>query len=87
MYQNYVVEIKKTQSGDFEHNVFWLYDEDEAKAMLKAEAKYHAILAEAALSTMAEHAAILFTSAGVHCRNEVYRHSEEEAKTGSGESE
>jgi len=74
MYQNYVVEIKKTQQGDFEHNVFWLYDEDPKTAMLKAESKFHEILAAAAVSEMAEHAAILFSSDGEPKANKCYKH-------------
>ncbi len=75
MYQNYVVEIKKNQAEEFEHNVYWLYDEDADKAMLKAEAKFHEILAAAAVSENIEHAAILFTSEGFPTRHECYKHS------------
>lgn len=78
MYQNYVVEIKKLISGEFEHNVFWLYDEDADKAMLKAESKFHEILAAAALSETATHAAILFTSEGFPMKHECYNHVVEE---------
>lgn len=78
MYQNYVVEIKKSLNGEFEHNVFWLYDEDADKAMLKAESKFHEILASAALSETASHAAILFTSEGFPMKHECYIHVEEE---------
>ena len=74
MFQNYVVEIKKFHNGEFEHNVFWLYDEDADLAMRKAEAKYHEVLAAAALSDTASHAAILFTAEGFPCRNECYKH-------------
>lgn len=74
MYQNYVVEIKQFHNGEFEHNVFWLYDEDADKAMLKAEAKFHEILAVAAVSDTASHAAILFTSEGFPMRHECYKH-------------
>ena len=74
MTQVYVVEIKKTQSGEFEHNVFWLYDADADKAMLKAESKFHEILAAAALSDTAYHAAILFTSEGFPMKHECYKH-------------
>lgn len=62
MYQYYVVEIIKMQSGEFEHNVFWLYDENDNKARLKGEAKYHQVLAAAAVSEHLEHSAILFSS-------------------------
>ena len=75
MYQNYVVEIKKTANGDYEHNVYWLYDSDADVAMLKAESKYHEILSAAAVSTMAEHAAILFTSEGFPMMHQCYKHA------------
>lgn len=74
MYQNYVVEVKKTASGEYEHNVFWLYDEDPDTAMLKAESKFHEILAAAAVSEMAEHSAILFTSEGFPKDHKCYKH-------------
>jgi len=70
MYQNYVVEIKKDTNGEFEHQVYWLYDEDADKAMLKAKSKYFALLSEACLSNQAEHAVILFTSEGFPMLNE-----------------
>ena len=74
LYQNYVVEIKRYHNGEFEHNVFWLYDADVDKAMLKAEAKFHEILAAAALSDTASHAAILFTSTAIPVKHECYEH-------------
>ena len=74
MYQNYVVAVKKTASGEYEHNVFWLYDEDPDTAMLKAESKFHEILAAAAVSEMAEHSAILFTSEGFPKDHKCYKH-------------
>ena len=76
MYQNYVVEIKKQHNGEFEHNVFWLYDETEDTAMLKAKSKWHEIMSEAALSDTAEHAAVLFTSEGFLIMSECYKHGE-----------
>lgn len=78
LYQNYVVEIKKLASGEYEHNVFWLYDEDADLAMRKAEAKYHEVLAAAALSNTKSHAAILFTSEGFPMLNECYKNIKEE---------
>lgn len=79
MFQNYVVEIKKFHNGEFEHNVFWLYDEDMSKALLKAESKFHEVLASAALSNTASHAAILFSSEGYPMKHECYKHEAEEA--------
>ena len=74
MFQNYIIEIKKFHNGDFEHNVNWVWDETADKAMLKAEAKFHEVLAAAALSETASHAAILFTSEGFPVKHECYKH-------------
>lgn len=80
MFQNYVVEVKKLKTGEFEHQIFWLFDEDADKAMLKAESKYHSVLSEAALSDALEHSAILFTSQGFPMKHECYIHEEENAE-------
>ena len=76
MYQNYVVEVKQYFNGEFEHQIYWLWDDDENIALLKAEAKYHSILAEAALSETAMHSAILFSSKGFPIMNQYYEHKE-----------
>lgn len=62
MYQYYVVEIKENTIGEFEHQTYWLWDESEKKAELKGEAKYHEIMATAAISEYPHHSAILFSS-------------------------
>lgn len=62
MYQFYVTEVRKTQSGEYEHENFWVYDEDNYTARLKGEAKFHEVLSRAATSAYAEHGAILFDS-------------------------
>lgn len=77
MYQYYTVEVKKTQSGEFEHDVRWHYDENQEKARLKGEAKFHEILARAAVSDYAEHSAILFASTGNRIMDKCYYHSTE----------
>lgn len=74
MFQNYVVEIRKDANGDFEHDVYWAFDEDADTAMLKAESKYHEVLSRAAVSTLAEHSAILFTSEGFPKDHKCYKH-------------
>lgn len=75
MYQFYTAEIIKTQTGEFEHDIKWHYDEDEQTAQLKGEAKFHEILSRAAVSTHAEHAAILFSSRGNRIMDKCYYHS------------
>lgn len=77
MYQNYVVEVKKLRNGEFEHETYWLWDEDENTARLKAESKYHEVLATAALSDTATHSAIIFTSDGLPLMHKCYEHKEE----------
>ena len=77
MYQNYVVEIQQYQNGEFGHNVYWEYDENADKALLKAESRYYTVLAAAAVSTLKAHAAILFTSEGFPLKHECYKHDAE----------
>lgn len=45
-----------------------------------AEAKYHTILAAAAASNLAKHAAIMFTEEGFPLKNECYIHEAAEAE-------
>lgn len=78
MYQYYVTEVRKTTNGEYEHDNFWLYDEDEQTARLKGEAKYHEVLSRAAVSTYATHGAILFSSTCYPIKNDHYSHIEEE---------
>ena len=75
MYQFYTAEIIKTQNGEFEHDIKWHWDEDEMKAQLKGEAKFHEILSRAAVSGHAEHAAILFSSRGNRIMDKCYYHT------------
>lgn len=74
MYQNYVVEIKKSAAGEFEHEVFWVYDEDADAARNKADAKFYEILSAAAVSEYAEHSAIIFTEEGFPLDHKCYKH-------------
>lgn len=79
MTQLYIVEIQKNANGEMGHNVFWAYDEDPDKARLKGESKYHEVLAAAAVSDVAEHAAILFTSEGFPLMHQCYKHTTQPA--------
>lgn len=74
MTQLYIVEVKKNANQEFEHNVFWVYDEDPDKARLKGESKYYEVLSAAAISDVAEHSAILFTSEGFPLMHQCYKH-------------
>lgn len=81
MNQFYIVEIQKNQQGEFAHNVHFAYDEDLKKAQLKAESKYHEVLAAAAVSNMAEHSAILFSTEGFPLMHQCYKHEAEQEAT------
>lgn len=75
MYQFYTAEIKKTQSGKFEHDIHWYWDENEYQAQLKGEAAFYEILSRAAVSDNLEHAAILFSSKGNRIMDKCYTHT------------
>lgn len=75
MYQFYTAEIIKTQSGEFEHDIHWYWDENEHQAQLKGEAAFYEILSRAAISTHPEHAAILFSSRGNRIMDKCYFHT------------
>lgn len=74
MTQFYIVEIQQYQNGEYGHIVHVAYDNDPDKARLKAESKYHEVLAAAAISELPSHAAILFTSKGAPIMNRCYEH-------------
>lgn len=76
MYQYYITEVRETASGEFEHENFWAFDEVKKKAELKGEAKYHEVMARAAVSTYAHHSAILFSSDAVPIMFGSYDHTE-----------
>lgn len=77
MYQFYTAEIIKTQSGEFEHDIHWYWDENEYQAQLKGEAAFYEILSRAATSEYSEHAAILFSSKGNRIMDKCYYHTAE----------
>lgn len=74
-YQYYVVEIHQYANGEYGHIVHFAYDADPDRARLKGEAKYHEILAAAAVSELPSHAAILFTTDGFPLMHQVYKHA------------
>lgn len=90
--QFYIVEIKQYQNGEYEHNVFFAWDENAGLARLKGESKFHEILAEAAISEMKTHSAIMFGTDGTPVMYHCYRHETEEPEVvpdegGTGEIE
>lgn len=62
MYQYYVMEIQKYANGEYGNLTHFAYDEDVDTARLKGEAKYHEVLASAAVSALPTHGAILMSS-------------------------
>ena len=81
MNQYYVIEIKRTQTGDYEHEVHWQYDTDPDKARLKAESKYHDVLSKAAVSVYASHSATLLSGDGRCLMSMCYRHEAKGVET------
>lgn len=74
MNQFYIIEIQQYINGEFGHIVHFAYDANPTKARLKAEAKYHEVLASAAVSELPQHSASLLTSDGRCLMNQCYRH-------------
>lgn len=74
MTQFYVVEVKQNTAGEYEHQVYWVYDEDPDKARLKGESKYHEVLSVAAISEYASHSAIMFSTEGFPLMHQCYKH-------------
>ena len=75
MYQYYVFEIQKYANGEYGHIVHWAADENADRARLKAEAKYHEVLAAAAVSELPQHAAVLLASDGAELMRQCYVHA------------
>ena len=74
MTQLYIVEVQQYGDGTFGHLVHYVYDEDADKARLKAESKYHEVLAAAAISNTRSHSAILFNTDGFPLLHQCYKH-------------
>lgn len=75
MNQYYIIEIQQYANGEYGHQVHFAYDEDASKARLKAESKYHEVLAAAAVSELQSHAATLLTADGRVIMNQCYKHT------------
>lgn len=74
MNQYYIIEIQQYLSGEFGHIVHFAYDASPSTARLKAESKYHEVLAAAAISELPQHSATLLTSDGRCIMNQCYKH-------------
>lgn len=75
VYQYYVVEIQQYNDGSYGHIVHYAFDEDADKARLKGEAKFHEVLAAAAVSELQTHSAIMFTTEGFPVMHQCYKHA------------
>lgn len=75
MYQYYVFEIQKYANGEFGHIVHWAADENADRARCKAEAKYHEVLAAAAVSELPQHCAVLLAADGTELMRQCYVHA------------
>ena len=73
--QFYIIELQQYQNGEYGNLTNYAYDIDPAKARLKAESKYHEVLAAAAISELPQHSATLLTSDGRCIMNQCYRHT------------
>lgn len=90
MNQYYVFEIQQYANGEYGHIVHFSYDANATMARLKAESKYHEVLAAAAISQLLSHSATLLTADGRVIMNQCYHHPIEtpsEEGEGEGESE
>lgn len=76
MNQFYIIEIQQYANGEFGHIVHFAYDANATKARLKAESKYHEVLASAAISQLPQHSATLLTGDGKAIMNQCYTHIE-----------
>ena len=87
MTQFYVVEIQQYANGEYGHIVHYAFDADPDKARLKGEAKYHEVLAAAAVSELPTHAAIMFSTEGFPIMNQCYKHEVTTEPTPESETE
>ena len=77
MTQYYILEIKQLNNGEYEHQVHFAWDEDANKARLKAESKYHEVLATGAISETKKHSAIIVSDEAFPVMNQCYKHESE----------
>lgn len=84
MNQFYIIELQQYTTGEWGHIVHFAYDEDPEKARLKAESKYHEVLAAAAISELPSHSATLLGSDGRAIMNQRYLHITEDVEEAAG---
>ena len=76
MTQFYVYEIQEYADGTYGDLKHIAYDEDPEKARLKAESKYHEVLAAAAISDIPCHAVVVVSSDGFPLMHQCYKHEQ-----------
>ena len=64
LHQFYIIEIKQYPSGEYEHQLYWEYDEDQDLARRKAESKAYELLKDAALSPTVTHSVTVLSDEG-----------------------
>lgn len=74
MTQYYIIEIQQNAAGEYGHIVHWAFDEDPDLARLKAESKYHEIMAAAAVSETKKHSAVILSDEAFPVMNHCYKH-------------
>lgn len=74
MTQYYIIEIKQYTNGEYEHNVYYAWDEDRETAYMKAQQKYHELLSTAAVSNTLKHSAIIIDSSAAMVENRSFVH-------------
>lgn len=72
MTQYYIIEIKKDEQGNYEHDVKWAFDENPDMARKKGESTYHELLSKAAVSGLETHAVSLLSQEGVCVMHQCY---------------
>lgn len=72
--QYYIIEIQQYENGECGHIVHYAFDEDISKARMKAESKYHQVLAAAAISELPRHSASLIATDGQCLVHQSYVH-------------
>lgn len=75
MYQYYIIEIRKYPNGEYEHYVYWAYDEDPDVARRKAESKAYELLKDAALSQTSIHSVTVLSDDGFSIMSKNYRNN------------
>lgn len=87
MTQYYIIEIQQNKAGEYGHIVHYVFDENPEQARLKAESKYHEILASAAVSETLKHSAIIISDESFPVMNQCYKHTFEEPEVETAEEE